>query len=273
MRLKSFNFWEVTSGNVLGLTTQYLIYCGIAWVLGYWLFKRAWFHRKIISRFPRSRDIWRDIGLSVSSILIFSVVAGLTYLAAKKGWTQIYWKRAEHSQVWFWTSIVCTIFLHDAWFYWTHRLMHHKKLFKWFHKAHHLSHNPTPWTAYAMDPLEALVNAMIFPLAALTLPLHLHAFSLFMVWQIVFNVAGHAGYEFYPRWSLRTPLGWILNTPTNHVMHHEKLRGNYGLYFNLWDRLMGTNHAEYEKRFTEITSGNKRATTTTPPSSAPAATP
>ena len=43
--------------------------------------------------------------------------------------------------------------------------------------------------------------------------------------------------------------GKILNTTTNHAMHHEKMRGNYGLYFNVWDRLMGTNHAEYEERF------------------------
>jgi sterol desaturase/sphingolipid hydroxylase (fatty acid hydroxylase superfamily) len=43
-----------------------------------------------------------------------------------------------------------------------------------------------------------------------------------------------------------------MNTPTNHVMHHEKLRGNYGLYFNVWDRLMGTNHKDYEKRFEEV---------------------
>lgn len=44
------------------------------------------------------------------------------------------------------------------------------------------------------------------------------------------------------------------NTPTNHVMHHERMRGNYGLYFNIWDRLMGTNHPEYEARFREVTS-------------------
>jgi sterol desaturase/sphingolipid hydroxylase (fatty acid hydroxylase superfamily) len=37
-------------------------------------------------------------------------------------------------------------------------------------------------------------------------------------------------------------------------MHHETLRGNYGLYFNVWDRLMGTNHANYESRFVEVTS-------------------
>ena len=42
-------------------------------------------------------------------------------------------------------------------------------------------------------------------------------------------------------------------------MHHEKLRGNYGLYFNIWDRLMGTNHADYEARFREVTTRPKTA--------------
>ena len=98
------------------------------------------------------------------------------------------------------------------------------------------------------------MQALIFPILMLVLPMHPFAFAAFMVWQIVFNVAGHTGYEFYPRWFLDTWFGKIINTPTNHAMHHEKMRGNYGLYFNVWDRLMGTNHADYERRFREVTS-------------------
>ena len=74
-----------------------------------------------------------------------------------------------------------------------------------------------------------------------------------MVWQIVFNVLGHTGFEYYPKWLMRTWLGRLLNTPTNHIQHHEKFTGNYGLYFNVWDRLMGTNHKDYESRFNEVT--------------------
>jgi sterol desaturase/sphingolipid hydroxylase (fatty acid hydroxylase superfamily) len=35
------------------------------------------------------------------------------------------------------------------------------------------------------------------------------------------------------------------------------MRGNFGLYFNFWDRIMGTNHPAYEQRFTEVT-GRRR---------------
>ena len=65
---------------------------------------------------------------------------------------------------------------------------------------------------------------------------------------------GHCGYEIYPRWFMKTPLGWLINSVTHHAQHHETFRANYGLYFNVWDRLMGTNHPEYRTRFELATS-------------------
>ena len=76
---------------------------------------------------------------------------------------------------------------------------------------------------------------------------------MFMGWQIFNNVLGHTGFEFYPRWMMKGWLRYVLNTPTNHIMHHEKPNGNYGIYFNLWDRIMGTNHPDYDQRLTELT--------------------
>jgi hypothetical protein len=67
-------------------------------------------------------------------------------------------------------------------------------------------------------------------------------------------VMGHSGFEVFPRWMMKSWLGRVLSTPTHHVMHHEKMRGNYGLYFNMWDRLMKTNHQDYETRFAEVVS-------------------
>ena len=72
-----------------------------------------------------------------------------------------------------------------------------------------------------------------------------------MLWQISFNVLGHCGYELFPRWFVRSWLGRILNTATHHAQHHESNRANFSLYFNYWDRLMGTNHQRYEERFAE----------------------
>jgi Delta7-sterol 5-desaturase len=187
-------------------------------------------------------------------VLIYGVVGTLTIWAWRAGWTQLYLDIDRHGWGWFWISVGAIILLHDTYFYWTHRLMHHPRLFRWFHRGHHLSTNPSPWAAYAFDPLEAFVQAGIFPLAVMLMPVHPLAFLLFMLWQITFNVIGHTGYEIWPRWMMDSWLGKLMNTPTNHAMHHEYFRGNYGIYFNIWDRLMRTNHEHYEDRFREVTS-------------------
>jgi Delta7-sterol 5-desaturase len=236
----------------------YCLFAGVAWLSCYVIFRRLWLSRKVIPHFPDRASMRREVFYSLLTLAIFSIVGLVTLWAAKRGWTQMYWRLNAHSGAWFWASVGLTIVLHDTYFYWTHRLMHHRKLFRWLHRTHHRSHNPSPWAAYAFDPLEAVVQAGIFPLAVFLYPIHPFAFGVFMLWQIIHNVLGHNGYEIYPRWLMDTWLGKLLNTTTNHVMHHEFQRGNYGIYFNIWDRVMGTNHEHYEARFREVTSRGQR---------------
>lgn len=252
-------FFETAGSNTIAMGLHYLFLAGLAWILCYVLFKQRWLHRKIVMRFPESADIRREIRYSCFSFLISGLVAGGTVWAAQQGWTRMYVRVADHGWIWFWASIVVTIFLHDAYFYWTHRLMHHPRLFPIFHRVHHLSHNPSPWAAYAFDPAEAFVQAGILPLTALLIPIHPLAFAIFMMWQLTDNILAHTGYEIYPRWLMKTPLKFFLNTPTHHAMHHEKMHGNYGIYFNFWDRLMGTNHPQYEARFLEVTTRERES--------------
>lgn len=256
------------TNTTVGVGVRYLVFAGVAWLLGYVLFHQRWLHRKIIPRLPQSSEVWRELRYSAITLVVFGFVGAATIAAVRMGWTQFYFKLSLHGWTWFFLSIVCAIVLHDTYFYWTHRLMHHPRLFRAFHRVHHLSHNPSPWASYAFAPLEAIVEAGIFPLTVMIIPIHPLAFVAFMLWQIVFNVAGHTGYEFHPRWLMNSWLGRIVNTPTNHIMHHETLRGNYGIYFNVWDRLMGTNHPDYERRFQEVTSRPRAAT----PGAAKAAT-
>ena len=245
---------QMVGGIAMENWLRYALFATIAWVLAYVLFKKRWWQRKIIQREPTGGDVRREMMWSTLTALIYGLVGTTTIILGKTyGW--MFYKRIDsHGWVWFWCSILVAIVIHDTYFYWSHRLMHHPKLFRWFHKVHHESNNPSPWAAYCFAPLEAVSQALIFPLLAFTLPMHPLAFGLFMLWQITFNVLGHTGYEYFPNWLMKSWLGKIANTPTNHVQHHEKMRGNYGLYFNVWDRLMGTNHKDYEARFEEVTS-------------------
>ncbi|MEA3213435.1 MAG: Delta7-sterol 5-desaturase [Chthoniobacter sp.] len=243
---------------------RYFLAAGLAWVVFYLLFARCWKHRKIISKAPQSADVWREIRHSMVTLLVFGAVGAVTVAFIRAGMTRMYFRLHEHGWGWFWISFGIAILLHDTWFYWTHRLMHHPKLFRAVHRVHHLSTNPTPWAAYAFSPLEAVAQAAIFPIVVFLVPIHPLAFLAFMVWQISFNVIGHTGFEIHARWLLDSWVGRFLNTPTNHVMHHESLRGNYGIYFNVWDRLMGTNHERYEERFREVTSRPRNTASNAP---------
>ncbi|MDB6118819.1 MAG: fatty acid hydroxylase family protein [Verrucomicrobiaceae bacterium] len=248
------DFLTLVLGITLETTLRYAVFAGLGWLLGYVWFKRRWWKRKIIERLPTSAEVWREVRYSSLTLLVFGLVGALTSYAYFHGYTQMYRKIGQYGWPWFFLSIGLCIILHDTYFYWTHRMMHHRKLFRLFHRVHHLSTNPSPWASYSFAPLEAVVEAGIFPLAVTVMPMHPLAFAVFMVWQISFNVLGHTGYEIHPPWLMDTWMGKFINTPTNHIMHHEKMRGNYGLYFNVWDRLMGTNHVDYEKRFREVTS-------------------
>ena len=40
-------------------------------------------------------------------------------------------------------------------------------------------------------------------------------------------------------------------------MHHQYFKGNYGLYFTFWDKIMGTTNKNYDRRFEEVTALKK----------------
>ncbi len=236
-------------GVTLADALWYASLAGAAWLLFYILFPRFFRRRRISAVDPTRQQVTREILQSLRSLAIFGAAIVGVVIAAINGWTQLYRDDPRYGWKWFAASIVVMILIHDTYFYWTHRLMHHPRLFRRMHRTHHLSVSPTPWAAYAFSPWEALVQAGIGPLIVFTLPTHPAAFALFMVWQIAFNVLGHCGHELYPRGFFKCGAGRVVNTATHHALHHEKFGANFGLYFNLWDRLMGTNHPEYEERF------------------------
>jgi sterol desaturase/sphingolipid hydroxylase (fatty acid hydroxylase superfamily) len=157
----------------------------------------------------------------------------------------VYGDVARFGWAWWWASLALLIVAHDAWFYWTHRALHHPRWFRAVHGRHHASMHPTPWAAYAFHPVEALVQAAFLPLVLLVLPVHGAVLGAFLLHMIVRNAVGHCAHELFPwRWTPRGWLRWI--TPvSHHHFHHARNRGNYGLYFTWWDRWCGTEDPEF----------------------------
>ena len=242
--------------NTIG--SRYFLIAGIAFVLFYFLLRKAWSSKKLQPKPPGREDYAREVGYSILTICIFALAPLLLlHIPSIAKHTTFYKDIDEHGWIYFFLAFPLLFVMHDAYFYWTHRLMHHKKLFKAFHLIHHKSTNPSPWAAYAFHPLEALVEIGIFPVFLFTIPIHfLHLFIFFFL-MIVYNVYGHLGYELYPNGFNKTWIGKWINTSTSHNQHHQYFKGNYGLYFTFWDRVMGTMRSDYDKRFDEITRKNK----------------
>jgi Delta7-sterol 5-desaturase len=158
---------------------------------------------------------------------------------------------------------VLLLLWHDTTFYWSHRLMHHPKIFKHIHKTHHLSRDTNVMTAVAFHPLEAIIESVwIYPLLLLV-PIHPIALLAFFIFEGVHTVYGHSGYELFPSWWTKH---WFFKhktaIATHHSMHHEKVNGNYGLYFTWWDKLNGTEFEDYESRFESVASSTSLNTET-----------
>lgn len=237
---------------LLNMTFRYFLFAGAFYLLFYVWKKRKFWFAKIQQRYPENKHILREIGNSMLTVLIFGVIIILTIIAGKRGLTRVYTDMGEFGYFYFFFSILMMIFLHDTYFYWTHRLMHWKPLFKIAHKTHHLSTNPTPFAAYAFHPVEAVIEVGIIPLIAFIMPYHPTAMIVFSLYSLLLNVTGHLGFELFPKGFASHSLFKWHNTSTHHNMHHRLVKCNYGLYFNIWDRLMKTNHPEYEKSFDEV---------------------
>ena len=237
------------------LGARYLIFAGGAYLLYYVIKRQDWMFMKIQQKHPERKQILTEVGYSVLTFMVFASVVVLIRLAVTHGIidTKVYRHFSDHSIAYYILSTVFIIFFHDTYFYWMHRLMHHPILYERVHKVHHLSKDPTPWAAFSFHPSEAFLEIAFVPFLIFTIPLHFTSLLILSMWQITFNVMGHLGYEIFPRAIMQHPIFKWLNTSTNHNMHHKYVKCNYGLYFNIWDRLMDTNHARYYEVYDEVT--------------------
>jgi sterol desaturase/sphingolipid hydroxylase (fatty acid hydroxylase superfamily) len=249
----------VTLKVLFGISSRYLVFASSFYLIFYVWKKKKFWYAKIQKRYPENKHIAREIINSSITIMIFGVVILLVKWAASRGLTRVYEPLNKYGYAYYVFSILVMIVLHDAYFYWTHRLMHWKPLFKHVHKTHHLSTNPTPFAAYAFHPFEALIEIGIIPLIAFTIPHHASAITVFALYALLLNVIGHLGFELFPKgFASHKILKWH-NTSTHHNMHHRLVKCNYGLYFNFWDRVMKTNHPDYEESFDGVVKSREKA--------------
>ncbi len=242
--------------SVLSDSLEYLVYGGVFFAV-FWVALMPLFPRRCLSRrrWPAFGQIVRECCFSLTTQLIFLAVAiwttGQTQWIAVHMYTDI----DSHGWAYFALTVFLVFLMHDTAFYWSHRLMHHRLLFDRIHRVHHQSVDPTPFATSAFHPAEAVVEALaaMAPLAIYTtMDWHPAVPAIWGIGQILFNVIGHLGFEIYPRNWLRIPLLCWKTPALHHYMHHQRVGGNYGLYFRFWDRLCGTEFSDFEVRYQKL---------------------
>lgn len=233
---------------ILMIQIRYFIVAGLAFLVFWVLLGKKLSNYLILKRKPKfNPTMLFEIKNSIKTGLIFSLFGALLLYCSRNHYNLLYFNKNDYGLFYFVSSFFILVLLHDAYFYWTHRLMHHKLLFRKFHSTHHMSRNPSPWTSYSFDTGEAFVNGIFLFLASFLVPLHPFIISIFIAFTLIYNVISHLGYELYPRWLKSSFMG----TATYHFLHHQKSCYNYGFYFRFWDKLMKTEDPDYKKIVTK----------------------
>ena len=249
MRERSFEFYSIAFWGII--LCRYFLVAGIT----YWVFyspaSQSFINRRLRHRSPSWPAIRHDIKLSAIAAVVFALAAAFILSAYLKGATRLY-TDPQHYGLWYLgVSYGAVLILQDTYFYFTHRLFHHPKLFPWLHQGHHQSRYPTPWTSFAFDPLEAVAQALFLVGLVFALPLHFITVLAVLITMTMWAVLNHLGPDRLPTLFPHHWLGrWVIG-PAHHSVHHLKYAVHYGLYFTFWDRLLGTQDPKYRQMLSD----------------------
>ena len=139
--------FAVTAGVLtLVIAVRYLVIAG----LFYWLLwrRRPGRHvQPLHSVPPSSRGAGREIVWSLIASLIYALPAAAVIELWKHGGTALYSDVGRYGAWYLPVSVLVYLFLHDTYFYWTHRLMHVPGVYRVMHRVHHQSRPPTPFAS------------------------------------------------------------------------------------------------------------------------------
>ena len=228
---------------------RYFVVAGIPFLLCYKILAKRLVAYRIQGRYPQFKDFVHDIFHSIQGVGVMTLIAVLILYSPFRSFTLVYQDISRFGAGYLFLSAVSALVIHDTYFYWMHRMLHHPKLFRHTHLTHHRSVNPSPWSSYSFHFLEAALEGAVLIVLVMVMPMHRLAILLFVCSGFLINVYGHLGYEIMPKWFRRSFLFGVINTSTHHNLHHSKFKGNYGLYFRFWDRMMGTENPNYVKEY------------------------
>ncbi|MEI2384086.1 sterol desaturase family protein [Breoghania sp. JC706] len=202
--------------------------------------------RRIQPHRDGSKRMRREIRASMKALATSSALISAGFFAQLNGWTI-----APLEATW-WSipgMFVVSMVLFDAWFYWGHRLLHLPAFYR-FHAPHHASVAPTAWSNDSSTTVDTLIEHGYYLVIWFILPMPAAALFAQRLYDQVSGMIGHAGFEYFASPTARWPSPLICTT--FHDLHHSGFRYNFGNFFSLWDRMMGTVDPRYDAMVAEF---------------------
>lgn len=248
------NFLLLSSILLVGIFVRYLL---LAW--GY----HTLVYQKLGDTYPYRRlhqqvklpQVKKEITYSFIGAIIFALAGTMMLIFWQRGYSQLYTGLSWIDLLWIPLSFFLALFIHETYYYWLHRWMHHPKVLTKFHHIHHNSLYTSSFTSFSFHPIEAFLQAIFLPILVLFLPMHFFVLIALLLTMSITAVINHAGVEVYASSAIRSPWARWMVGATHHDLHHLRYRCNYGLYFTFWDVWMKTEDAGFEKRFMEHSVG------------------
>lgn len=216
----------------------WLVYGG--YHLYFYILKGEGTKKKYDSRWPARNSsvfLFRD---QVYDNVFWTCVVGGGFWTAYEAFG--YWLYANHHIPYLdWNKhpvlFVLGMFLIPFWrefhFYWIHRLIHWKPLYRWVHYLHHKNINPIPWSGMAMHPVETFLYFSVVAIHWI-IPSHPFHFLFNLQHTALSPACGHHGFE-GPVLEEKWPTGSYF-----HYLHHRYFECNYGESTLPLDKWFGT---------------------------------
>ena len=216
--------------------------CVAAWLFYGWLARRGVAREQQVGPGREAnRDLTRSaIREAIAQQLLFALmVCFLVYPV----WN---WTSGGMSQPWhgFWMMIghmIVFALIQDTIFYWSHRALHTRWLFKHIHSKHHRFRFVRPVVAEYAHPIENTINFIAFFAGPCLLGTPWVTLQVWIVVRMIETLEAHSGYTFSP-------------ISDRHAFHHlYATKGVFGSFVSPWDWLMGTDR-EWRKMKAEARS-------------------
>lgn len=150
-----------------------------------------------------------------------------------------------------WWSWLLAVLLADLTYYWMHRCEHRVRLLWTYHSVHHSSPEFNFSTALRLAWVEALFTWIFF------VPMVVIGFDPAQVIGALAVVIAYQSWIHTEKFGKVRILDAVLNTPSNHRVHHGRNRiyldKNFGGILIIWDKLFGTYVPETEEVLFGIT--------------------